>query len=191
MGNRLAPLLAVVFMDHIERRALLCSPSAPIMYCRYIDDCFVVAKSEGELRDIFVNLNTWNDRIVFTREDPVNGWLPFLNVQLGVEGNTFVTRWYRKPTSKNILLNEKSAHPVSAKRSVVKQTFRTATLCSTRTEDKAASMELATRILADNQYSPPFHLPGMPKCRHNRDSSVNFIVPYINPQFSKQLIFSS
>ncbi|VDL83024.1 unnamed protein product [Nippostrongylus brasiliensis] len=46
MGQRLAPVLAVVFMSKIEAPLLL---RHPILYCRYIDDCFVACPTQSEL----------------------------------------------------------------------------------------------------------------------------------------------
>ncbi|KAK6017298.1 hypothetical protein OSTOST_17183, partial [Ostertagia ostertagi] len=48
MGSRLAPLLAIVFMDSLERQAL----SSGILYFgRYIDDIFIVGKTRAALRE--------------------------------------------------------------------------------------------------------------------------------------------
>lgn len=42
MGQKLAPVLAVAFMSKVENPLL---ERMPTLYCRYIDDCFIVSHS--------------------------------------------------------------------------------------------------------------------------------------------------
>ena len=69
MGSRIAPILAIVFMDRVKRSAL---KSAPLLYMRYIDDTLVVAKDDKELHKFFHDLNVAHNRIKFTVEQPVS-----------------------------------------------------------------------------------------------------------------------
>ena len=55
MGNRLAPLLAVLFMDSFEKS---CLTTSVLYYLRYIDDIIVIAKSRAGLRHVFNALNS-------------------------------------------------------------------------------------------------------------------------------------
>lgn len=61
------------------------------------------------------------------------------------------TRWYRKPISKNSLIQCQSAHPSSAKNGITKNMFRTAT-SSCDGEQKLFSVNMALDIPQSNGY---------------------------------------
>ncbi|KAK6030680.1 hypothetical protein OSTOST_03179, partial [Ostertagia ostertagi] len=86
MGSRLAPLLAIVFMDSLERQAL----SSGILYFgRYIDDIFIVGKTRAALRETFSKLNSAHESIQLTSEEPSpDGFLPFLNSKVRNRGRS-------------------------------------------------------------------------------------------------------
>ncbi|VDM59223.1 unnamed protein product [Angiostrongylus costaricensis] len=50
MGQRLAPNLAIVFMSKIEAPVL---DLRPLLYCRYVDDYFVVFSTQEEMDKCF------------------------------------------------------------------------------------------------------------------------------------------
>ncbi|VDL68070.1 unnamed protein product [Nippostrongylus brasiliensis] len=54
MGRRLAPALAAAFMSKIEAPILL---RTTVLYCRYVDDCFVVCSTQSEMDICFNILN--------------------------------------------------------------------------------------------------------------------------------------
>ncbi|EYC23386.1 hypothetical protein Y032_0015g2620 [Ancylostoma ceylanicum] len=87
MGNRIAPLLAIIFLDHIERMSLT---SGILLYKRYIDDVFVIGCDKTEVEKTLKRLNTFDDNISFTIEEPDDdGFLPFLNTKIRiVDGRT-------------------------------------------------------------------------------------------------------
>lgn len=82
MGSRLAPLLAIIFMDCLERPAL----STRVLYFgRYIDDIFAVGKSSTTLRQTLGRLNSAFPTIKLTSEAPgPDGFLPFLNMKVRI-----------------------------------------------------------------------------------------------------------
>ncbi|KAJ1357302.1 hypothetical protein KIN20_015428 [Parelaphostrongylus tenuis] len=45
MGQRLAPSLAIAFMYKVEAPLLA---RGHLLYCRYIDDCFIVCSTQEE-----------------------------------------------------------------------------------------------------------------------------------------------
>ena len=63
--------------------------------------------------ECFKILNQQSQYIKFTREKPRDGWLPYLNAQVKLSDGIVRVKWYRKESSKNILVNVKSAHPAS------------------------------------------------------------------------------
>ena len=150
MGQRLAPVLAVLFMSRIEGPVI---ERRPLMYCRYIDDCFVATSTQSEMDELFNILNAQSQYITFTREVPCEGWLPYLNCQVRVTNGEYNVKWYRKPSSKNIIIHAKSAHPKAMKRAVVCNMYRTALGVCTGNEEREESRQIASRIASLNGYS--------------------------------------
>ncbi|VDO26310.1 unnamed protein product [Haemonchus placei] len=64
MGQRLAPVLTVCFMGRIEEPVL---ERNPLMYCRYIDDCFIVTSTQFEMDECFRIMNEQSQYINLTR----------------------------------------------------------------------------------------------------------------------------
>ena len=149
MGQRLAPVLAVAFMSRIEAPVL---DRTPVLYCRYIDDCFIVSATQIEMNTCFDLFNQQAEHIKLTREKPTENWLAFLNVQVNISRGTYHTRWYRKPASKNILVHYSSAHPTSVKKAVVQNMYRTAIAVSSDGDQKSISVDLANSIARANGY---------------------------------------
>uniref|UniRef100_A0A0K0D9Z4 Reverse transcriptase domain-containing protein n=1 Tax=Angiostrongylus cantonensis TaxID=6313 RepID=A0A0K0D9Z4_ANGCA len=66
-GNeRLAPSLANAFMSRIEAPVI---DLLPLLYCRYIDDCFVIFSTQEEMDKCFELLNEQSEYIKFTRRN--------------------------------------------------------------------------------------------------------------------------
>ncbi|VDO45741.1 unnamed protein product [Haemonchus placei] len=63
MEQRLAPCLAIAFMAKIETLVL---ERLPMMYCRYIDDCFVVCSTQEEMVKCFDLINRQSEHIKLT-----------------------------------------------------------------------------------------------------------------------------
>ncbi|EYB93431.1 hypothetical protein Y032_0182g889 [Ancylostoma ceylanicum] len=150
MGQRLAPTLAIAFMSRIEAPALQCRP---LLYCRYIDDCFVICATQAEMDKCFELMNEQSEHIKLTRDTPQNDWLPFLNAQINIANSVCRTKWYRKPSNKNILVHFLSAHPAHAKKAIVTNMFRTATRVCSGFEEKEESLALAQRVAVMNGYT--------------------------------------
>uniref|UniRef100_A0A7I4Z2C8 Reverse transcriptase domain-containing protein n=1 Tax=Haemonchus contortus TaxID=6289 RepID=A0A7I4Z2C8_HAECO len=149
MGQRLAPVLAVCFMGRIEEPVL---ERHPLMYCRYIDDCFIVTSTQFEMDECFRIMNEQSQYIKLTREVPHDGWLPYLNTQVEVSNGVVSVKWYRKTSSENILLYATSAHPQAVKCAVVNNMLRTATSVCTGEAERHESRRLACEIAAVNGY---------------------------------------
>ncbi|VDL68119.1 unnamed protein product, partial [Nippostrongylus brasiliensis] len=149
MGQRLAPVLAVTFMSKVESSVL---QRMPTLYYRYIDDCFVVCPTQKDMDDCFAILNEQSEHISFAREKPTDSWLAFLNVHVQLTEGGFKTRWYRKPTSKIMIVHYSSAHPVAVKKAIVHNMFRTASMVSSHATQKHHSLCMARDIAKRNGY---------------------------------------
>ncbi|EYC09186.1 hypothetical protein Y032_0061g3194 [Ancylostoma ceylanicum] len=60
MGIRIAPLLAIIYLDHIEKASVT---NGIILYKRYIDDVFAIGSSSPELAATLANLNAQDENI--------------------------------------------------------------------------------------------------------------------------------
>jgi hypothetical protein len=83
MGSPLSPVIANIFMEDFEQKALESAPLKPKCWFRYVDDTFVIWQHRRETLDAFLNhLNTRHDDIKFTMEVERDGILPFLDVKV-------------------------------------------------------------------------------------------------------------
>ena len=84
MGTPLGPLIANIFKSFHEKSWLHNCPSAfkPLVYRRYVDDCFLLFKSFDHV-PLFLNyLNHRHSNISFTSEQEKKGKLPFLDIEI-------------------------------------------------------------------------------------------------------------
>ncbi|EYC37518.1 hypothetical protein Y032_0783g2324 [Ancylostoma ceylanicum] len=123
MVQRLAPVLAIYFTSKIEQPVLA---RLPLLYYRYIDDCFIVTSTQTEMDECFNIFNKQSKRICFTRKIPKDGWLAYLDTQISLSSGMIRVKWFRKAAPKNIHVHATSTHPASVKRAVVRSMFRTA-----------------------------------------------------------------
>ena len=81
MGSPLGPVLANIFMSHLEDKCFENLPSKnPCIYYRYVDDTFAIFESRNEMHDFFKHINSLHPNISFTKEEEQNNSLPFLDV---------------------------------------------------------------------------------------------------------------
>ena len=107
MGSRVAPPLAIIFMNSLERQYNTTAVNTPDLYMRYIDDVLGVWTSGPEnLRDYLHHINSTHPSISFTIETTADsGLIPFLDTKITVEPNgKYTTELYagshhRSPSS--------------------------------------------------------------------------------------------
>jgi hypothetical protein len=81
MGSPLSPIVANLFMENFEERALNTYPLKPKRWKRYVDDTNVVwPHGRDELNKFLEHLNNLSDDIKFTMELEENNNIPFLDV---------------------------------------------------------------------------------------------------------------
>ena len=80
MGSPISPIVANLFMEDLEIRALATSPCPPILWKKFVDDTFTIIKKSH--KDAFLeHINSINNNIQFTCEEPRdNGSIPFLDM---------------------------------------------------------------------------------------------------------------
>ena len=79
MASPLSPVVANLFMEDFEIRALCSLPNPPRIWLRFVDDTFVIHRAEYTQQ--FLNhLDSLHPNIQFTTESPdQQGFLPFMN----------------------------------------------------------------------------------------------------------------
>uniref|UniRef100_A0A5S6QH72 Reverse transcriptase domain-containing protein n=1 Tax=Trichuris muris TaxID=70415 RepID=A0A5S6QH72_TRIMR len=133
MGSSLSPVIAELFMEHLEEKAFPSGLSEHNvkLFKRYVDDIFAIVK-QGKEDELLNHLNNlFPGKIQFTIEREEEGCLPFLDVLVVKEGNQLKTKVYRKATNSGKYLNFLSNHPKSVKKGIVTAMVDRATkICS-------------------------------------------------------------
>uniref|UniRef100_A0A5S6QL89 Reverse transcriptase domain-containing protein n=1 Tax=Trichuris muris TaxID=70415 RepID=A0A5S6QL89_TRIMR len=133
MGSSLSPVIAELFMEHLEEKAFPSGLSEHNvkLFKRYVDDIFAIVK-QGKEDELLNHLNNlFPGKIQFTIEREEEGCLPFLDVLVVKEGNQLKTKVYRKATNSEKYLNFLSNHPKSVKKGIVTAMVDRATkICS-------------------------------------------------------------
>ncbi len=135
MGTRVAPSLANIFMEDFEERFIYTHDHAPDFYYRYLDDC-ILGWSHGEekFEKFMEHINSVHESIKFTSEKSET-CVPFLDLNVHLEGGKIWTNLYCKPTDSHNYLHFQSAHPDHNKCSLpYSQYLRLRRICS-RNED--------------------------------------------------------
>ena len=121
MGSPLGPLFATIFISFHEKTWLHNCPSLfkPLLYRRYVDDCFLLFKSLNHVPLFLDYFNRQHPGISFTSELEKDGKLPFLDVEIFRSSAKFSASVYRKPTFTGLFTYFHSFIPLAYKRSLV------------------------------------------------------------------------
>ena len=132
MGSPVSPIVANLYMEYLEQKALSTAPNPPKFWGRYVDDTFVIHKGSQQTK-FLQHINSVDPAIRFTVEDnKEDGSIPFLDtiVKPEADGSLSITV-YRKPTHTDQYLQWDSHHHLSAKFSVIQTlSHRASTVCS-------------------------------------------------------------
>ena len=133
MGSPVSPIVANIYMEAFEDRAINTALHPPKIWKRYVDDTFVI-QQESQKEEFFQNINQVDTSIKFTMEEAgPDGSIPFLDLLITPKADgTLTTKVYRKPTHIDQYLQWDSNHNLASKYSVINTlTHRARTLCST------------------------------------------------------------
>ena len=112
MGSPLGPVLAGIFMVHLQRSLIPVLKDQLSFLKQYIDDTITFIKT-GSAEYVLLILNSCHPNVESTYEIEVNSKLAFLDVFFLREGQNIITTVYRKVTNSDIYLNWNSFCPQS------------------------------------------------------------------------------
>ena len=121
MGSPLGPVLANIFMSHLEKHALdTYQGQKPLFYKRYVDDIFLVFSSSADVSQFFQWINAQHPQIRFTLEEEQDDKISFLDVLVSRQTDgKLLTSVFRKPTFSGLYLRWDSFVPKMFKRGLV------------------------------------------------------------------------
>ena len=132
MGSPVSPIVANLYMEYLEQKALSTAPHPHRFWCRFVDDTFVIHK-EVNKQGFLQHINSVDPAIRFTVEgNKEDRSIPFLDTIVKPEADgTLSITVYRKPTYTDQYLQWDSHHHLSAKFSVIHTlSNRAKTVCS-------------------------------------------------------------
>ena len=132
MGSPISPIVANLYMEDFETKAISSAANPPTTWKRFVDDTFVVIESSRKA-EFLDHINNLGPNIQFTTEDAKpDGSLPFLDTLIHKQpDNSLSTSVYRKPTHTDLYLQWNSHHHLSAKYCVINTLrHRAKTVCS-------------------------------------------------------------
>ena len=132
MGSPISPIVANLFMEDFEKKALSTSPHPPYFWKRYVDDTFTILESSHR-RAFLDHINSVDQHIQFTcKEQREDGSLPSLDVLvMPEEDGSLKSTVFRKPTHTDLYLQWDSHHTLPSKYSVIGTLLhRAKTICS-------------------------------------------------------------
>ena len=155
MGSPLAPILADLWMQKMERKLNRFSTNKPNIWLRYVDDVFCIFDiPETKITEFHSKINKWHNNLKFTREYESNNSLPFLDVLVTRENNQLTTSLYRKPTHTGLYLLWESCQNRQYKLGLIKTlVIRIHRICS-KQETIIKQIDLLKETLQNNGYPP-------------------------------------
>ena len=117
MGNSLEPILAKIFMAHLEETKIVDDTSYPKFYRRYVDDTFCLFNKKEDANNFFEHINKLHPSIRFEMEVEQDSKLSFLDTVITrVQGSSSpLTSSKVKTTDKRLFYNFDSFIPIRYK----------------------------------------------------------------------------
>ena len=132
MGSPISPIVANLFMENFEEKAISTAPHPPYFWKRYVDDTFTILESSHR-RALLDHINSIDQHIQFTCEEQrEDGSIPFLDVLvIPNEDGSLNSTVFRKHTHTALYLQWDSHHTLPSKYSVIGTLLhRAKTICT-------------------------------------------------------------
>ncbi|CAF4598635.1 unnamed protein product, partial [Rotaria sp. Silwood2] len=137
IGSPLGPLLADIYLIHLEQQLMKKLKSNGLVYWkRYVDDTFAIVRNKANAEKLKTILNSFHPKIQFTYEEEKDNQLSFLDINIThattVRCSQFSTTIYRKPSYTGLILKWTSFVPTHYKKSALSSMiYRAIRICST------------------------------------------------------------
>ena len=156
MGSPVSAVVANLFMENFEQRAIDTLSIPPKLWHRYVDDTFSIVKRHA-VNSMLNQLNALNNNIQFTMELEDNGRLPFLDTTVKrTEDGRLETMVYRKATHTERYLSFTSHHPKNSKRNVVDTLLTRANTIVSNDTQQQNEIDHVKAVLMANGYPAQF-----------------------------------
>ena len=122
MGNPVSGVLAILFMDRLEKATLVKIQDKVAIYRRYVDDTFILARDKEAAINIFNFFNNAHPNIKFEIEFPdKSGQLKLLDcaIQIGPDG-AIHTDFYQKKAKSSLLPHFRSSMTSASRLDIVR-----------------------------------------------------------------------
>ena len=124
MGNPLSPVLANIFMEHVESELLpLYTGPSPIFWKRYMDDILCLCPQDFNLNNFLKFINSLYPSLKFTYEWGQNNTIPFLDILIHNCYRCLKFEVFRKKTHSESYLHYFSYTPQNIKLGVAQNLF--------------------------------------------------------------------
>ena len=132
MGNPLSPILANLFLEHVESELLpTFSGTSPFFWVRYVDDVLAAVNPNFCLESFLSFINSFYPTLKFTHEWESNSSIPFLDVLISKCSSGLSFKVFRKNTHCNSYLHFFSYHNRNTKIHVAQGLYlRALRICS-------------------------------------------------------------
>ena len=158
MGSPLGPSLANAFLSYHEKNWLNSCPQGfkPVFYRRYVDDIFVLFKSNGHLKYFQEFLNSRHINMSFAMQTERQNNFSFLDIEVIREQGKFSTTIYCKPTFSGVHCNFESFLPSVYKFGMVYTLVHKCFLICSDWTKFHAELTLLKKIFRKNGYPESF-----------------------------------
>ena len=98
MGSPMSPVIANMYMEHLEETALCTARLQPTLWLRYVDDTFDIwPHGDKELQHFHKHINQQHPNLQFIIEEEKDGKLAYLDVQVTRSSGRLTMEPYSKP----------------------------------------------------------------------------------------------
>nr|XP_027229208.1 uncharacterized protein LOC113820983 [Penaeus vannamei] len=141
----------------------------PVHYFIYVDNTLLLFRSPEHINKFLEYLNNKHPNIKFTCDVENNGSLPFLDINISRNDNSFVTSVFRKPTYTGLTTKFSSYIPTKYKGNLISTLIYRAYLIF------SSEIDFITNILRKNEYPLNFIY------RNIKKTLNNLITPHLTP----------
>ena len=180
MGSPVSPVVANLFMEEFEEKALSVQTSGPRMWKRFVDDVIAVIKKERS--KLFLEYpNQQHEKIKFTMEEERGGSVPLMDVRFKQNARGELNlEVYQKATHTNRYIHFRSHHPDSVKSGVIECLMKRAVTVSSDTDMLRKETNHIMQAMSNNRYPRTFVKKAIQRVNVLCDITHDYIINHMN-----------